>query len=116
MRRVLLYAIEGRAVSLHTFEAQGGTDVTYTLVVGDEEEYFTLGKNSGVLSVKATAPIGIYTLSVQVEDGDDNQAKATAVVEVRASLSLVAMPPLTVIVGRVAHTLAASGGIGTHNL
>ena len=108
-----LYAIEGRAVSLHTFAAQGGTDVTYTLVA-DNEEYFTLGMNNGVLSVLADVPIGIYTLSVQVEDGDDNHAEATAIVEVRASLSLVAMPPLTVIVGRVAHTLAASGGIGTH--
>ena len=108
-----LYAIEGRAVSLHTFAAQGGTDVTYTLVAGDKG-HFTLGRNNGVLSVLATAPIGIYTLSVQVEDSDDNHANATAIVEVRASLSLVAMPPLTVIVGRVAHTLAASGGIGTH--
>ena len=110
----LLYAIEGRAVSLHTFEAQGGTEDTYTyaLVAGDER-YFTLGRNNGVLSVLATAPIGIYTLTVQVED-EDYQAEATAIVEVRASLSLVAMPPLTVIVGRVAHTLAASGGIGTH--
>ena len=110
----LLYAIEGRAVSLHTFEAQGGTEDTYTyaLVAGDKG-YFTLGRNNGVLSVLATAPIGIYTLTVQVED-EDYQAEATAIVEVRASLSLVAMPPLTVIVGRVAHTLAASGGIGTH--
>ena len=109
----VLYAIEGRTVNLHTFEAQGGVGGnTYTLVAGDER-YFTLGKNNGVLSVLADAPIGIYTLSVQVEDGDDNHAEATAVVEVRASLSLVAMPPLTVIVGRVAHTLAASGGIGT---
>ena len=65
----LLYAIEGRAVSLHTFAAQGGTDVAYTLVAeADDKEYFTLGMNSGVLSVKETAPIGIYTLSVSVED------------------------------------------------
>ena len=108
-----LYAIEGRAVSLHTFAAQGGTDVTYTLVAGNEE-YFTLNTSSGVLSVKATALIGIYTLSVKVEDDDDNQANATAVVEVIASLSLATVPPLTVIVGRVAHTLTARGGIGTH--
>ena len=109
----LLYAIEGRAVRLHTFEAQGGTEDTYTyaLVAGDKG-YFTLGRNNGVLSVLATAPIGIYTLTVQVED-EDYQAEATAIVEVRASLSLVAVPLLTVIAGRVAHTLAASGGIGT---
>ena len=111
----VLYAIEGRAVSLHTFEAQGGTEdtYTYTLVVGDKK-YFTLGKNNGVLSVLATAPIGIYTLSVQANDADGNHADAMAVVEVRASLSLVAMPPLTIIVGRVVHTLTASGGIGIY--
>ena len=108
-----LYAIEGRAVSLHTFEAQGGTGAgIYTLVAGDER-YFTLGMNSGVLSVLATAPIGIYTLTVQVDD-EDKQADTTAIVEVRASLSLATVPPLTVVVGKVAHTLAASNGIGTY--
>ena len=111
----LLYAIEGRAVSLHTFAAQGatGAGATYTLVAGDEG-YFTLGTNSGVLSVKATIPIGIYTLSVQVGNAAGNQADAMAIVEVRASLSLATVPPLTVIVGRVAHTLAASSGIGIY--
>ena len=108
-----LYAIEGRAVNLHTFAAQGGIDVTYTLVA-DKEEYFTLDMNSGVLSVKETAPIGIYTLLVTVEDGEGNHAGATAIVEVKASLSLATVPSLTVIVGRVAHTLTASGGIGIH--
>ena len=109
----LLYAIEGRTVSLHTFEAQGVNGAgTYTLVAGDER-YFTLGMNSGALSVLA-APIGIYTLSVQVEDADGNQADAAAIVEVRASLSLATVPPLTVIAGRVAHTLTASSGIGTY--
>ena len=109
----VLYAIEGRAISLHTFEAQGGSGAgTYTLVVGDER-YFTLGANNGVLSVKATTPIGIYTLSVKVEDAG-NRADVMAIVEVRASLSLATVPPLTVIAGRVAHTLVASGGIGEH--
>ena len=61
--------------------------------------------------MRSTATIGIYTLSVSVKDGRSS-AKAVAVVEVRASLSLAAVPPLTVIVGRVAHTLTASGGIG----
>ena len=109
----VLYAIEGRTVSLHTFAAQGGSGEKIYILVADKEEYFTLGMNSGVLSVLATAPIGIYTLTVKVED-EDKQADAAAIVEVRASLSLVAMPPLTVIVGRVVHTLAASGGIGIH--
>ena len=111
-----LYAIEGRAVSLHTFAAQSDTEdtYTYTLLADDAVGYFSLGAESGVLSVLATAPIGIYTLSVQAEDAAGNQADAMALVEVRASLSLVAMPPLTIIVGRVAHTLTASGGIGIY--
>ena len=107
-----LYAIEGRTVSLHTFVAQSGVgDKTYILVA-DKEEYFTLGAKNGVLSVRADAPRGIYTLSVLVEDTVNNTATAVAIVEVRASLSLAAVPPLTVIVGRVVHTLVASGGIG----
>ena len=109
-----LYAVVGREVSLHTFDAKGvvGT-LSYTITEGDDNSYFDLDAGHGVLSVGANAPIGIYTLLVSVSDARSS-AEALAVVEVRASLSLVAMPPLTVIVGRVAHTLAASGGIGTH--
>ena len=110
-----LFAVVGREVSLHTFDAQGadGT-LTYTITAGDDKNYFNLDAASGVLGVRATAAIGVYTLSVQAEDAAGNQADAMALVEVRASLSLVAVPPLTVIVGRVAHTLMASGGIGKH--
>ena len=107
-----LYAIVGREVNLHTFDATGvdGT-LTYTITAGDDKDYFSLDTASGVLAVRSTAAIGIYTLSVSVKDGRSD-AKAVAVVEVRASLSLAVVPPLTVIVGRVAHTLTASGGIG----
>ena len=110
-----LFAVVGREVSLHTFDAQGadGT-LTYTITAGDDKNYFNLDAASGVLGVRATAAIGVYTLSVRAEDAAGNQADAMALVEVRASLSLVAVPPLTVIVGRVAHTLMASGGIGKH--
>ena len=107
-----LYAVVGREVSLHTFDAKGvvGT-LTYTITAGDDKDYFNLDAASGALGVRATAAIGVYTLLVSVKDSRSD-AEALAVVEVRASLSLVAMPPLTVIAGRVAHTLAASGGIG----
>ena len=109
----VLYAIEGRAVSLHTFAAQGGGgEKTYILVAGNED-YFTLGEKNGVLSVQAIALSGVYTLSVQVENAVPKQATAVAIVEVRVPLSLTAVPPLTVILGRVAHTLVANGGIGT---
>ena len=109
-----LFAVVGREVSLHTFDAKGviGT-LSYTITEGDDNSYFNLDADHGVLSVGADAPIGIYTLLVSVSDARSS-AEALAIVEVRASLSLAAVPPLTVIVGRVAHTLAASGGIGTH--
>ena len=107
-----LYAIVGREVNLHTFDAKGVNGApTYTIEDGDDKNYFSLDSGSGVLAVRSTAAIGVYTLSVSVED-ENNRAKARAVVEVRASLSLAVVPPLTVIVGRVAHTLSASGGIG----
>ena len=107
-----LSAIVGREVSLYTFDAKGvlGT-LTYSIAEGNNDGYFDLDAGSGVLAVRSTAVIGIYTLSVSVSD-ERSSAKAVAVVEVRASLSLAAVPPLTVIVGRVAHTLSASGGIG----
>ena len=107
-----LSAIVGREVSLYTFDAKGvlGT-LTYSIAEGNNDGYFDLDAGSGVLAVRSTAAIGIYTLSVSVSD-ERSSAKAVAVVEVRASLSLAVVPPLTVIVGRVAHTLSASGGIG----
>ena len=107
-----LSAIVGREVSLYTFDAKGvlGT-LTYSIAEGNNDGYFDLDAGSGVLAVRSTATIGIYILSVLVKDSRSS-AKAVAVVEVRASLSLAAVPPLTVIVGRVAHTLTASGGIG----
>ena len=108
-----LYAVVGREVSLHTFAAKGVVGAaTYAITLDNDKDYFSLDTASGVLGVRATAAIGVYTLSVSVKDSRGD-AEALAIVEVRASLSLVAMPPLTVIAGRVAHTLAASGGIGT---
>ena len=112
---VMLYAIVGREVSLHTFEAGGkGVAKTYTIVAGDEDKYFTLDANSGVLSVRGSATVGIYTLSVEVRDAEDNRAEALAVVAVEASLFLADAPPLTVMAGLALslHTFAASDGIG----
>ena len=112
---VMLYAIVGREVSLYTFEADGeGVAKTYTIVAGDEDKYFTLDANSGVLSVQSSATVGVYTLSVEVTDAEDNRAEALAVVAVEASLFLADAPPLTVMAGLAVslHTFAASGGIG----
>ena len=112
---VMLYAIVGREVSLHTFEADGeGVAKTYTIVAGDDDKYFTLDANSGVLSVQGSATVGVYTLSVEVTDAEDNRAEALAVVAVEASLFLADAPPLTVMAGLAVslHTFAASGGIG----
>ena len=112
---VMLYAIVGREVSLHTFEAGGEGGVkTYTIVAGNEDKYFTLDANSGVLSVQGSATVGVYTLSVAVDDKGGNRVEALAVVAVEASLFLADAPPLTVMAGLAVslHTFAASGGIG----
>ena len=110
-----LTAVAGKAVSLHTFAAEGGSeDKTYTLVGSDDADYFDLDKNNGVLSLQASAQAGVYTLTVQVAEEGLDPVEALATVEVLAALSLATVPPLTVIVGRVAHTLVSGGGIGTH--
>ena len=112
---VMLYAIVGQEVSLHTFEAGGGGGAkTYTIVAGNEDKYFRLDA-VGVLSVQGSVTVGVYTLSVEVRDAEDNRAEALAVVAVEASLFLADAPPLTVIAGRAVslHTFAASDGIGT---
>ena len=111
---VMLYAIVGQEVSLHTFEAGGGVGIkTYTIVAGNEDKYFTLDA-VGVLSVQGSATVGVYTLSVEVTDAEDNRAEALAVVAVEASLFLADAPPLTVMAGLAVslHTFAASDGIG----
>ena len=65
LRDVMLYAIEGREVSLYTFEAGGGSGAkTYTIVAGNEDRHFTLAAKSGVLSVQGDVSVGIYTLSM----------------------------------------------------
>ena len=108
-----LTAVAGESVSLHTFVANGGSgDKTYTLVAGGDG-HFVLDEASGVLSLRADAEPDIYTLTVEARDDAGDTAKAVATVEVSAVLTLATVPPLTVIVGRVAHALVAGGGIGT---
>ena len=105
------------AVSLHVFTAIYGVGKsTYNLV--DDSGYFTLGTESGVLSLTANVAVGVYTLSVVVRDESDNQNQATAVATVVAvPLSLADAPPLEVLAGLsvtvVLHTFVASDGIGS---
>ena len=76
-----LTAVAGEALSLHTFAADGGSETsTYTLVGDDDAGYFSLGENSGVLSLLADAQEGVYTLTVRVKDKQDNTAEALATV------------------------------------
>ena len=111
---VMLYVVVGRGVSLHTFEAEGGDGAkTYVIVDGDDN-YFTLGASSGVLSARGNATVGIYTLAVAVTDRV-NRAEVLAVVEVGASLYLVDAPSLVAFAGVTVslYTFAAKGGDGT---
>ena len=49
----MLYAIVGQEVSLHTFEADGGSGTkVFTIVAGNDDKYFTIDADSGVLSVQ----------------------------------------------------------------
>ena len=110
-----LYAIVGRNVDLHTFDG-GDAAQNYIITDGNVDSYFTLDSQSGVLAVQDTAPVGIYTLSVVVEDGSSNRSEAArAVVEVRLSLLLADAPRLTAVAEFAAslHTfVAAHGGDG----
>ena len=112
-----LYAIVGEAVSLHTFAADGGSDgaKTYNIINDNEDDYFALNAQSGVLSVNASATIAIYTLTVQAMDIDGNTATASAIVEIVPSLSLLDAPRLYGVAGQPKdlYTLTASGGILT---
>ena len=108
-----LFVIAGlsESVSLHAFTVSHGIGVsTYSLV--DDSGYFALDTASGVLSVSDNVAVGVYTVSVAVRDARGYQAAAVATVEAVPMLFLATVPTLTVIVGRVAHTLVASGGIG----
>ena len=101
-------------MSLHVFTAIYGVGKsTYNLV--DDSGYFTLGTESGVLSLTANVAEGVYTLSVEVSDENNNQATAVATVEARV-LSLADAPLLEALAGLSVtvslHTFAA-GGIGS---
>ena len=112
-----LTAVAGEAVSLHTFSAKGGIGTkTYTLMPGDDVGHFDLDKNSGVLSLQVSAQAGVYTLTVEVADGDSGSGPvgAVATVEVSAALMLADAPLLSVALGAAVslHKFTASGGIG----
>ena len=111
-----LYVIVGEAVSLHTFSADGGDGVkTYTIIAGNEKDYFAINAQSGVLSVLPNATIALYTLTVQAMDTVNNMAPALAIVEVVPSLSLSHVSSLYGVAGQPKdlHTVVASGGILT---
>ena len=112
-RPPLLFGSAGVAMSLHTFTASGGVGAKTYTVTADPEDYFTLGTDSGILSLRATAMAGIYTLSIQATDELNNMAEALATVEV-LSLYLANPPTLYAVVGEEVnlHTFTASGGMG----
>ena len=108
-----LFGSAGVAMSLHTFTANGGVGAKTYTVTADPEDYFTLGTDSGILSLRATAMVGIYTLSIQATDELNNMAEALATVEV-LSLYLANPPTLYAVMGEEVnlHTFTASGGMG----
>ena len=107
--------ISENAVSLHTFTASGGFgDKTYTFVPAPSS-YFSLGATSGVLSADANAPAGVYILTVQAADEDNNTIQVLATAEIYLTLSLPGPSILYAARGpgnTILHTFAAVGGLG----
>ena len=107
--------VSDKAVSLHTFTASGGFgDKTYTFVPV-QSSYFSLGVTSGVLSADANAPAGVYILTVQAADEDNNTIQVLATAEIYLTLSLPGPSILYAARGpgnTILHTFAAVGGLG----
>ena len=107
--------VSENAVSLHTFTASGGFgDKTYTFVPV-QSSYFSLGATSGVLSADANAPAGVYILTVQAADEDNNTIQVLATAEIYLPLSLPGPSILYAARGpgnTSLHTFAAVGGLG----
>ena len=108
--------VSDKAVSLHTFTASGGVgDKTYTVIVDPvHSSYFSVGVTSGVLSVAANVPAGLYALNVQAADKDNNVIQAAAVVDISPFVSLPAPSTLYALEGTAAtlHTFVGVGGLG----
>ena len=95
------------------WQAEGGSRVkTYTIVAGNDDDYFTVA--GGTLAVNNNARQGIYTVRAQVADANILfTATAVATVRVLGQLSL-ANPPtvLTALAGAVTilYAFVAEGG------
>ena len=76
-----LFGVAGIAKVLHTITTDGGIAGQYAIVAGNTPGYFHLDADSGVLSLRATALEGVYTLSVEVSDST-NSLRATVAVTV----------------------------------
>ena len=66
---------------------------------GNDADYFDLDKDSGVLSLLASAQEGVYTLTVQVRDDNSGPVVALATVELSAALMLADAPLISVALG-----------------
>ena len=103
----------GVSGDMFLWQAEGGSRVkTYTIVAGNDDDYFTVA--GGTLAVNNNARQGIYTVSAQVADANILfTATAVATVRVLGQLSL-ANPPtvLTALAGAVTilYTFVAEGG------
>ena len=106
---------EGLAEEIYTVTAQyGGGQYTYSLTpdIGVNID------NNGVLSADDGTQVGVYMVTVQVEDGEGTQAESIINIEVRGVMPVfLAAAPLLEAVARLPatvalHTFAASDGFG----
>ena len=107
---------EGLAEEIYTVTAQyGGGQYTYSLTpdIGVNID------NNGVLSADDGTQVGVYMVTVQVEDGEGTQAESIINIEVGEVMPVfLAAAPLLEAVARLPvtvalHTFAASDGFGT---
>ena len=110
-----IYGIENTEEGVYTFD--GGADAaTYSIVFGNDDDYFAIEPQSGLLSVQ-NAALGTYTLSIAAYNADGSKGVlAKAVVEITLAVFLADVPQVIVVVADAAvslHTFAASHGIGS---
>ena len=102
-----LLANAGIASYLHIF---GNGARFYTIAEGNQQGYFALHRNSGVLSVLADSLPGVYTLTLELTGWFGSTKELLATVEILPNVPRLITPEGF---ARKMHIFAASGGVGT---
>jgi hypothetical protein len=87
----------GQVVDLNATDTNTTDVLTYSIIAGNTDQYFTLDQSTGVISVNATKqpPAGNYSLTIEVSDG--NGGKDTAVISIAVGGSSTSTVDLSII-------------------